>query len=147
MIDSIHFSVKDLSFHQELASWLNKGRLGIGVTQKGMEIDPENVEDIKKQILFKDYTVFHESGNEIEKTYFAKLKSHHYDIAYRINFLKDEINFNCSIPKYIYANNVRYFLPNISEWYYRDKYYNQSLQDIYRVCFGGLKQFISNIFT
>lgn len=108
MIDTIEFSIHDLKSNSRLADFLHRAKWDEGLTKKQKGVDQER--DLPS-IKMKDYTYFHETGNEIEQAYFNKLKSYNYEIAYKIDHLKDRIEFNISIPKYLYSTNVFLFLP------------------------------------
>src|SRR5215218_2189276 len=65
----------------------------------------------------------HRTGQFLIKSKVAKQQnsSNHYTFAYFVNYMHDFIEFNFSIPKYVYGSNVVMFVDHIG-----DKKYNFS---------------------
>src|SRR5690349_615636 len=107
MLDTIIFRIHDLKLHQTLCEFLNQKNKPSGLTileSQGNEVFNESVKRLHKTFL-----VYHDSGTMLEKAHFNKLKSNHYQISYQIDYLRDFIVFNVSIPKYYFGTNILHF--------------------------------------
>jgi hypothetical protein len=108
MIDTIHFRIHDLRRHAPLVRKLHqKGHRG---SSKFVKDIPS--EDVPKKVYNSRYWRDWSTGREVEEAYRDHLPSWHYDVAYSINFARDFIDFNVSIPKYLYRTNVFQFVPH-----------------------------------
>lgn len=72
-----------------------------------------------KRAYSYNYWTDMETGRTFEESYRAHLPSHHYNIAYCIDFSRDYIEFNFSIPKYLYRTNIFQFVPHYWDKNYR----------------------------
>jgi len=109
MIDTVEFVIHNLDRHTHLTEFLHRKLSGEGVSKELVEKP-----DISPVMKMKGVTMFHETGNQIETAYWNKIPSYNYEIAYKIDILRDRIEFNLSIPKYMYATNVFMFLPKFN---------------------------------
>ena len=98
-------------------------------------------------IVQRDYIQYGDSGTEKSRSLSGKIHvpSSHYNIVYIINDDKEYIDFNVSIPKYLYGNNIAQFVRPVTEprfKLYRDsKFMNQK-----KILFQRLMQFIDDFF-
>ena len=104
MIDTVEFRVHDLKKHLRVAQWLDRHYAKSGKTVSIVEgEDPFTVE---QKVNFRTRLRYHDTGNEHTVAHFNQLRSDHYTIAYKIDYIRDFIAFNVSIPKYIYGTNI-----------------------------------------
>ncbi len=113
MIDSVLFRIHNLEKHQHYVDWLQKyGVSGIQVDREELEMKSEEDEKDywRKRRIFSKIFIDHGSGNRTKESYKNFIASHHYNIHYQINYLRDFIEFNLSIPKLLYGTNVFQFV-------------------------------------
>lgn len=84
-----------------------------------------NEKEFVKKLTLQNYFKDHESGKTFQQTYRNFIRTYHYAIAYGIFDNRDFIEFNFSIPKYLYGNNVMQFVPH----YFDKEYTNTFTQD------------------
>lgn len=67
------------------------------------------------ETTFSSAMVFHDSNRIIKPRHRSHMRvpSSHYDLAYNVDTRKDYLEFNFSIPKYLYATNVLQFVNEI----------------------------------
>ena len=146
MIDTIEFQLHDLRVHKAIADVLYQRHNETGVTKLQKVSDVEREKPSTKLV---DYTYFHQSENEVLNCYWDKIPSHNYDIAFKIDFNKDLIQFNCSIPKYFYKTNVFLLTPefNSPEYYrFRDSKIIDQLKGVYPLLRNFFIKFFKNEF-
>lgn len=119
MVDSIIFKVYDLQLHKELVQFLYKPEARTGKELQHVELtETEQDLEIHKRVWhgrqFRDFT----SGKITRFNYRDFLKSSNYDISFAIG--SDFIEFNISVPKYLYGTNVFQFLPHRWDKNYTD---------------------------
>lgn len=142
MIDSVVFRVHNLEQHERLIDLLHKKNIE-GQSQSVKVIDSgEFVENFTKQIQFHNIFTDHVKGTIIEKSYRNHLPSHHYDIAYAIYFTQDYIEFNMSIPKYLYGTNVFQFVPHVFDRDYEFYFTCSDFQEVCDLSYLRLKRFL-----
>lgn len=122
MLDSIVFRIHNLQKHEALVKFLDRsGIQGSGISGKTFD-NPESAFDtFQRKIHMKQMFHDYESGKHRDFVYRNHLPSYHNDIAYSINYDREFIEFNFSIPKYLYGTNVFQFVPH-----YFDKGFNES---------------------
>jgi hypothetical protein len=103
MIDTIQLTVKNLDLYSHLTTTLREYDKG----DKEFIISANEKTHHKHQ-KFIQYL----DTNKIVTRYSNKfyVKSSSYYVTYQINYLRNEINFNLSIPKFLYGNNIRQFV-------------------------------------
>lgn len=118
MIDTIVLKLHDLEKHKHISEFLFVEELD-GNTKYHTEIPIQDAEGfIKKASTFKfQWLKFYDTGNDMTLRHFNKkhVPSSHYNIAYSIDWEKDVISFNLSIPKYLYGNNIAQFVKNVND--------------------------------
>lgn len=121
MVDTICLRITNLMSY----SWIGKV-LDLSMRKEGITVlqvqdvpgdyrnDVANIKEIRYNDTGKRRVLY---SNRIQ------LPSSHYYLAYKIDDLKDCIDFNFSIPKYIYGTNIMQFTPHIQD---RKNYYPRS---------------------
>jgi hypothetical protein len=99
---------------------------------------------LKRSHTYNYWTDF-ATGRVIEEKYRAHLPSYHYELAYCIDFSRDFIEFNFSIPKYLYLTNIFQFVPHFWDKHYSPSI-NQTIQSMVRPTYEQLRNFISWFF-
>jgi hypothetical protein len=130
MIDTIVLRVHNLGKYDPLIRWLNLQR-NSGIKLKNATVDEKEFERIEKMKHFSpttrlDIMEFTGSGEYLIKTQISKMvsTSGHYAFTYRIDYTRDFMELNFSIPKYRYGTNVFMYVEHIRN---RDfKYYQHS---------------------
>jgi hypothetical protein len=154
MVDSIVFRIEDLRAHEKLVSFLHQNHVhgqanfvkDIPTQVEEREIDGKmfyHVSDsdfIKRSYVHKYWTDF-ATGKTFESSYRAHLPSYHYQVAYSINTDKDFIEFNFSIPKYLYRTNVFQFVPHFFDKDY-SLVYDNTISERGKSTYKRLKRFI-----
>lgn len=155
MVDSIVFRIHDLLTHERLVAYLHKMDRGMSKTRKVLE---EEEFDPVKASRMVNYFKDHAKGNSFPEWYKGFLSSGHYDIVYRINYAGDFIEFNFSLPKYEFGNNLLQLVdhfndPHINEfrwkkWWecrtYAWKRFVEVFNRFIDVELGGSKQYSSD---
>lgn len=139
MIDTVVLRIHDIKLHIRLAEFLTKKANGTGKTIN-QKIGSEDF-SIQAKLTHKTFITYHDTGNLYEVAHFNHLPSSHYHIAYKIDYIRDFIEFNISIPKYIYGTNVVQFLPNPLAANF-NLYFNSTLQNAFVSSWGNLEKFI-----
>jgi hypothetical protein len=99
---------------------------------------------VEQKINHRTFIKYHDTGNEQQVAHFNQLKSSHYNIAYKIDYLRDFIAFNVAIPKYVYGTNVVLYNtgPMAKDFvYYKHSSIEQNLADSYRRLFRFFDKF------
>lgn len=113
MIDSVVFRIHDLKKHTELRKLLDKsGVSGQGFGVKKYDDPVAAGEMFEKKIYLKQHFVDYEKGYTRDFVHRNHLPSHHGDLAYSIDSERNFIEFNFSIPKYLFGTNVFQFVPH-----------------------------------
>jgi hypothetical protein len=142
MIDTVEFRIHDLQKHKEVAMWLDRK-----MNKTGKTITTSTGEEefsVEQKIQFRTFIKYHDTGHEQQIAHFNQLKSSHYDIAYKIDYIRDFIAFNVSIPKYIYGTNVVLYntSPKAKEFvYHKHNSIDQNLRESYRRLFSFFDKF------
>lgn len=130
MVDSIIFRIHDLELHYTLCEYLQK--LGSGISQevKSLDVSESPLREIHMRRYFTDAA----TGRTWKEKYRDFIKSHHYHIAYSIDFDKNFMEFNLSLPKYHFGNNVFQLVDHQDEANYL-YYRNTEFWDCTRLAF------------
>jgi hypothetical protein len=104
VIDTVEFRVHDLTKHLRVAQWLDRQITRTGKTV--CIVEGEEQWTVEQKVNFRTKLKYHDTGNEHTVAHFNELRSDHYNIAYKIDYIRGFIAFNVSIPKYIYGTNI-----------------------------------------
>ncbi len=104
MIDTVEFRVHDLKKHLRVVQWLDRQMTRTGKTISKVEDD--EVWTVEQKVNFRTLIKYHDTGNEHTVAHFNELRSDHYSIAYKIDYIRDFVSFNVSVPKYIFGTNI-----------------------------------------
>lgn len=111
MIDTVVWNVHDLDRHHALMEYLFMEDVSGKTTYNRYHSATKLVGEtaVYKQSILKD----HNKGFEHVRSHWNKVrvKSSFYDVLCRINFEKDFIEFQISVPKYYYGHNIAQFVP------------------------------------
>lgn len=100
MLDTIHIELRNLRNYPELQNHLRQYDVGV-----------KDTVSFSKNLHQRFIHYANPDGVNIVTSYSHKLvASHHYEVAYRIDYVRDIISFNISIPKFLYGNNIRQFV-------------------------------------
>lgn len=144
MLDTVEFRVHDLRQHIKLAEYLDRKTTGKGktVTLKESEDDFS----VKQKIIHKKYITFHDTGNVHQVAHFNELKSSHYNIAYCIDYQRDLIRFNVSVPKYVFGVNIIHFnTPPSSKFF--SAFHHSTIEHNLDEAYDRLKYFLEKFFA
>ena len=109
VIDTVEFRIHDLQLHFHLGEFLDRGHLRQGKSVT-MSVDEGTGEITHAQKLVnRRYLHLFDTGKTMQVAHFNELKSSHYTIAYRIDYLADFISFNVSVPKYAFGTNILHY--------------------------------------
>lgn len=106
MIDTICLRIHDLERNAQLVKFLHKRGL------RGSERRVKHLEsglDLEREMRFREYTINHATGETYAKSYRSKVKSYNSDMALCIDFDRDFMEIEFSIPKYLFGDNVSQF--------------------------------------
>lgn len=145
MIDTIIIKVHNIEANLIIVNhiWGAKGAF----TKSEKNISDVDFADFKqKQIFFKNLdqnkTV---SSMPFTTHVYSSINTDHYSVASRINYVQDFIEFNFSIPKYMYGHNIAQFVPpnkNIAAF---NENYLKNAETVYNHIFKFLDVFfVSN---
>jgi hypothetical protein len=112
MIDTITLNVNDLLRHKALVNFLDNKLKPSGTTRYVKEMTDDDNTTIEQKRIMKSFINFHDTHRLIEVAHFNNLQSWHYDINYYIDYSKDRVRFDFSLPKYIFGTNVYLMLPS-----------------------------------
>lgn len=141
MIDTIVFRIHDLKKHHEIVAYLHKKNVD-GSSKYVKEI-PDS--DFLKKIYNSEYWIDWSTGRRVETAYRGKLPSYHYEIAISISFARDYLEFNFSVPKYLYRTNVFQFVPHYFDADY-SLVYGNSIEQRGQAAYKRLKRFLNWFF-
>lgn len=149
MIDTIVLRVHDLKYHSDLVNFVNINFKG--TSKNTLEIDREEAEEVRKYTrddkLMIDYFRNTKTGTHLVR-YKSQEKlnnsGHYYFNAFE-NRDRDFIEFNFSIPKYVYGTNVYMYTENPWEKNYAH-YKNRYLEYNFEIAYDRLLDFLSYFF-
>ena len=113
MVDTIALRITNLMQYQ----WIGEV-LDLSIKRQGITV--MQVDDIPGDYQSKIATIkeirYNDTGKrKVMYTNKIFLKSSHYYLSYKIDDVKDTIDFNFSIPKYLYGSNIIQFVPHITD--------------------------------
>jgi hypothetical protein len=134
MIDSIIFKVHNLFENQALLKFLETNVDG----KKTMIKMGDEKESIVKEVFIKRYYIDFATGNSYAQGYNGFVKSSNYNCAYYVNHQRDYVEFNLSLPKYYYGNNLVQLVDHFTD---RNcmTYRNSNFWDLNKLHFEWLK--------
>lgn len=112
MIDTVVLRIHDLVRHLSLVEWLDRQHTETGSKGKTVRMQRFTAEDDftpLQKILHRNLTTYHDTGEIHEVAHYNHLKSSHYLIAYKIDYNRQFVEFNLSVPKYCYGTNVIHY--------------------------------------
>jgi len=140
MIDSICLRLHGLKHHIKAVSIIENVEKSYSVVQTN-----ENLKTAEQ----RDFIQYHDTGKYLMLTPFKKytfankkLGSHVYSIACKVDHNKDFIEFNFSIPKYLYGNNVSEFIK--MDDFERKDGFKDNVKGVYENFFKFIDYFFRN---
>ncbi len=124
MIDSIVLRFHNLSEYPEMIKRLRESGSGTNHfirknPHKEDSVDPETGEIIDKDSYLRLAEIEYSDTGKVWTLYKNKVKlKSHYELSYRIDMKHNFVEFNFSIPKYLYGTNLKQFVPHINEKYH-----------------------------
>lgn len=122
MIDTIILRVHNTRRNKSLIRSLELQSKNNGYSTEFAKIDSKDVKMLRRQGFNDTKEILsilkmQRTGEFLIKSKVSKQvnASNHYTFAYFINYTKDYIEFNFSIPKYIYGSNVLMFVDHITD--------------------------------
>lgn len=112
MIDTVVLRVHDLQRHLSLVEWLDRQHKQTDTQAKTIRMERFTDQDeftVQQKILHRTSILYHDSGEIHEVAHFNQLKSSHYLIAYKIDYKRQFVEFNLSVPKYVFGTNIYHF--------------------------------------
>ena len=151
MIDTIVLRFHDIGLggaHSRLAEWLNRAhtRTGKTVTMTAEEGEPHAV---SAQIMHRTTLHYHDTGNVQQVAHFNELKSSHYSIAYKIDIIRQFVEINISIPKYVFGTNILHYNRPATDKKFSTAHHAElriNLKESYKRLFAFLNKFFSTEF-
>jgi len=150
MVDTIILRLHDVVKYETLIRNMDTQNCE-GITTATGKVDKAEIsklhsEGIKDSKEIIDILRRNHSGEFILKTKFAKKvnASNHYTIAYSVNYTANYIEFNFSIPKYIFGSNVVMFVEhNIDKEFilFKNATIEHNIEKAFERLDGFLKQF------
>jgi hypothetical protein len=141
MVDSICLKITNLMQYQWIGEVLNLETKRQGITVLNCEClegDYQNKIAAIKEIRYND------TGKR--KVFYSNkifLPSSHYYLAYKIDDIANCVDFNFSIPKYLYGTNIIQFVPHVTD---RKNYHARSdvenFEYVKRITFDRLMAFL-----
>ena len=108
--------------HERLAEWLNRTHTRTGKTVT-MTPSTDQAHTVTAQILHRTTLHYHDTGNVQQVAHYNQLASSHYTIAYKIDIIRQFVEINLSIPKYIFGTNILLFnRPHTSKLFFAAKH-------------------------
>ncbi len=124
MIDSIVLRFHSLHEYPEIIKKLRQDGKGTNFYErqnphKDDLVDTETGEIIDKDSYLRLAEIDYSDNGKVWTLYKnkIKLKSHYY-LNYRVDMKQDFVEFNFSIPKYLYGTNLKQFIPHPNEGYH-----------------------------
>lgn len=131
MIDTIEIHIHNISEYKQLyEQYFAFSKKKTGVTTAYINEDTGEVIEYNQNLGM----VFHDTGRilPINHRNSKHIASSHYSLSYRLNSSTDTLEFNFSIPKYLYSTNVFEFIAR----------YDQSPQAVYAMLRTFILEFI-----
>jgi hypothetical protein len=121
MIDTIVLRLHNVKQYPEVLKKLRKEDKGTAYFNRENPHNNETIDKETGEIFDKDSYLqvkqieFSDTGKTWTLYKNKVLTSSHYYLSYRIDFQRDLLEFNFSIPKYIYGTNIVQFIPHLTE--------------------------------
>lgn len=115
MIDTIVLRLHDLTLHKDIYDFLSHPNFNT-IHKSKRVLDFQELKHLTP-LVQQDYLQFGDSGNEVTLGIRGKVfvKSSNYYVAFSIENQKDYIEFNFSLPKFFYGNNIAQFIRPVTE--------------------------------
>lgn len=143
MIDTVEFRIHDITAHLRLAEFLDRTNAGTGKTVSLREAADDFT--VKQKVIHKKYIHFHDTGSLHQVSHFNELKSSHYTIAYCIDYQRDFIRFNVSVPKYVFGVNILHYNTQPGTKHF-SAYHHSSIQHNLLEVYDRLRHFFKRFF-
>ena len=122
-----------------------------GASRYVTQIPVDDVDNFASSGFKFEWLKFYDTGSEMTIYHRNKkyVPSSHYSIAYSIKFDRDYIEFNLSIPKYLYGNNIAQFVRSPeNKNFFRAKHNDleQSKKELYNRIINFTKYFFNSEF-
>lgn len=132
-LQGVHAGLVDfLHRRDEGVTWLGKEihhdeqRVSVVDQQTGEVIDEAPLAVTKdfhqRRVDIVRYAIDHASGKSFEMGYRNFIRSSNYNLTYRIEYARDFIEFNLSVPKYLWGNNILQFVPHSNDLDFPNSY-------------------------
>lgn len=116
MLDTVGFRIHDLDKHRHISDYLED--FDRGITNYGTTLPKDEYSSMmrrKKDVrldMVKYGLAFNKVKNHSLKSHMMTLNvsSSHFDIQYKIDYIRDFIEFQFSIPKYLHGHNIAQFV-------------------------------------
>lgn len=121
MIDSIVLCIHSLHEYPEIIKRLRKTGEGTSYFERENPhkedlVDPETGEIVDKDSYLRLSEIEFSDNGKVWTLYRNKVKTKsHYYLGYRVDMKRDLVEFNFSIPKYLYGTNLKQFIPHSNE--------------------------------
>lgn len=135
MIDSVVIQINDLRKYSKLVDFVYKEHV------EGKEKRRKVLEgsyDPRRENTIYMYHLNHADGYTKRQGYSFFLKSFHYNVAGYINDDRDLIEFNFSLPKYIFGTNVHQLVPHYYDLY-KEEYQSKPFYELAQYHFMHFK--------
>lgn len=134
MIDTIVFRIHNLKKHERIVNQLATSKAS-GASE--IDISQSMAESYSasriRAILYHD----HDNIIPVTRRNDLLVPSSHYSVSYQINYSRDFMEFNLSIPKYLYSTNVMQHI----------NYYDQGAKATFYVLMDFFEKFFQNTLT
>jgi len=116
MLDTVGFRIHDIDKHRHIADFLEDFDKGRTNYQVNMPEDEYTSMMKKEKDVRLDMVKYGLSFNNVVNTSlkahtnYINVKSSHFDMAYRIDYIRDFIELQFSIPKYLQGHNIAQFV-------------------------------------
>jgi len=143
MVDSLVFRIKNIKEKEALVAYLfRRGQSGATVYDRELNTDY----DPRKQLRWTRYYMDELTGRSSARGHNNHLKSYVYDIAYFINFNRDYIEFNFSLPKYLFGNNLLQSVPHLYDNFYGE-YKTKKFSQLNKLHWNFLRKALNYFFS
>ncbi|MHB8131651.1 MAG: phage/plasmid replication domain-containing protein [Mobilitalea sp.] len=149
MIDTVVLRLHDLNTHKDIYDLLNRPDFNT-VHKKSKVLNFERIEGLPAHVV-RDIVHYGDSGSEQSRGVNGKIQSpsSHYKVYFNINDDKDYVEFNYSIPKYFYGNNIAQFVKPVSDKsfvYGNDKKFNVQKKHVFNRLITAINYFFKDNF-
>ncbi len=148
MIDTVILRIHDIRKYRSIIKTLDPAQTK-GCTIQTATVDGKEIKKLRNQGVFDtkeilDIMKINRTGEFLVKTQFAKQQnaSNHYAFAWRADYTGNFLEFNFSIPKYLYGSNILMFTDHIGERGY-NVYDCSRLKHNFEIAWGRFGKFIN----